>query len=164
METMDVVNEQDEVIGQAPVSEIYDKLLTHRIVHVLVFNNKGEMALQMRSDVKFCPNHWATAVGGHVRAGESYEEAAAREMEEEIGIKAKLEPFSKDSYKDPARDFTKILCTFKSFYDKPLDVNNREVERVEFFSLERIQEMIDEGEKIHPELLFLLGRHFGLRF
>lgn len=164
MEMLDIVNDNDEVIGQADVDEIYERLLTHRIVHVLVLNKKGEMALQLRGPtVTFCPNYWSTAVGGHVSAGESYEEAALREMEEEIGINAPLELLSKETYPDPTRNLKKILCTFKSMYDQPLSAHNDEVTRVEFFSLEKIQEMIDSGEKFHPELLFLLRKHFGLR-
>src|SRR3990167_3639738 len=50
--------------------------LSYRIVHILLFNEKGEMALQMRSShKKFCPNHLSTAVGGHVQTGETYEQA-----------------------------------------------------------------------------------------
>lgn len=52
-----------------------------------VFIQVGQMALQLRSQsVSFCPNHWVTAGSGHVQAGESYTEAGARELFEEIGI------------------------------------------------------------------------------
>src|SRR3989338_2368529 len=91
-ELMDFVNEKDEVIGKALQKDIYGKLLTHRIVHVLIFNDKGEMALQLRSKNKnFVPDHWSTSAGGHVQSGETYEQAALRECEEELGIKLKMQ-------------------------------------------------------------------------
>lgn len=39
----------------------------------------------------------------------------------------------------------------------------KELLKVCFFSLEEIQKMVDKGEKFHPELLFLLKKHFGIR-
>jgi isopentenyldiphosphate isomerase len=77
MEKLDVVNERDEVVGSAPKDEIYTRSLRHRIVHILIFNDSEEMALQLRSKgMSFCPNHWSTAVGGHVSSGETCEGAA----------------------------------------------------------------------------------------
>ena len=163
MEFLDVINDRDEVIGKASKKEIYEKSLQHRIIHVLIFNDKGEMALQLRSkNVSFCPQHWSTSVGGHVQSGETYEEAALREFQEELGITTKIDFMSKDKYiKDKL--LKKILGTFKTTFNGPFNIDPDDVERVEFFSLEKIQEMIDNGEKIHPELLFLLRKHFGVR-
>lgn len=165
METLDIVNENDEVVGQASYREIYDKLHAHRIVHILIFNKEGKMALQLRSQTKsFCPGHWSTSVGGHVQAGESYEQAALREMREEIGIETIFDFFAKDLYIDVSRNnFQFFLATFKTIYDGSLSLNPEEVEKFEFFSLTEIQEMIDQGEKFNPELLFLLKKHFGIK-
>ncbi|MCA9460196.1 MAG: NUDIX domain-containing protein, partial [Nanoarchaeota archaeon] len=83
MELLDIVNRKDEVIGVASKEDVYKKSLTHRIVHILIFNDKNELALQLRSKkVSFCPSHWSTSVGGHVQSGESYEGAALREYQE----------------------------------------------------------------------------------
>jgi len=163
MEILSVVNMDDEVVGEAEHEEVYEKLLPHRIVHVLIFNEKNEMALQQRSKNKsFCPSHWSTAVGGHVRSGESYEEAAMREMREEIGVQPDLQFLYKDFYTDK-RNLKKFLAIFKTFYSGPFRINPVEVERVEFFSIEKIQQMIDGGENFHPELLFLLKKHFQIK-
>ena len=166
MEILDVVNERDGVVGKASQKHIYEKLLSHRIVHILVFNKKGEMALQLRSKNKnFLPNYWCTAVCGHVQSGETYEQAALRECEEETGIKTKIEFLYKDLYLDNFRqtNLRKFLGTFKAIYRGPFKINPKEVEKMEFFSLEKIKKMIDKGEKFHPELLFLLGKHFNIK-
>ena len=79
-EMLCVVDENDNVLQPVSKLEVYEKKLTHRICHVLVFNKKGEMLLQLRSRNKFfSPLTWVTSAGGHVMAGESYEEGALRE-------------------------------------------------------------------------------------
>ncbi len=163
MEFLDVVNKNDEVVGSATKQEVHDKFLMHRIVHVLVFNKKDKLALQLRSkNVPFCPYHWSTTVGGHVQSGESYEQAAAREFQEELGTNPKLEFFSKDFYEAPS-GLKEFLTTFKTVSEGPFNSNPKEVELVKFFGMDEIQEMINSGEKFHPELLFLLRKHFGLK-
>lgn len=62
-EYLDIVNEHDKVIGKATRHEIYEKKHTHRIVHVLVFNGKEEIALHKRSvNNTFCPGYFGTSV------------------------------------------------------------------------------------------------------
>ncbi len=163
MEFVDIVNERDEVIGKASRKEIYEKLLSHRIVHVLVFDKKGRMALQLRSKkIDFCPNCWSTAVGGHVMSGESYEQAAIRESKEELGIIPKLDFFSKDIYIDP-RNFIKHLTIYKAIYTGKFNEDSNDVEKTEFFTIHKIQKMIDNGKRFHPELIFILKKHFGIK-
>lgn len=163
MEYLDVVDDDDRVIGRASEKDIYEKRLMHRIVHIFIFNGKGELALQFRSRHKpFCPHHWSTSVGGRVQSGEDYEAAAMREYEEELGRKGELRFAFKDLYAAPD-GLRKFLVTFTTVFDGPFRINPDEVERVEFFSLRKIQEMVKHGEKFHPELLFLLEKHYGIR-
>ncbi len=158
MEFLDIVNKKDEVIGNASKDEIYKKSLRHRTVHILIFNDKNEMALQLRSaGVSFCPNHWSTAVGGHVQSGESYEEAAMRECYEELGIKCKFEKFSKDYYEAKGTP-NKFLVTFKTIFNGPFNPDSDVVEKINFFTMEKIKKMAEDDEKLHPELLFLLKK------
>ncbi len=122
IEYLDVVDESDQVISQAAYTDIYRKLLTHRIVHILIFNDKGEMAIQKRSKYKsFMPNAWSTAVGGHVRSGETYEQAALREFREELGLEVPIQFLYKDFYEDKAYEagLKKFLYTFKAVCNGP---------------------------------------------
>jgi isopentenyldiphosphate isomerase len=162
MEVLDVVNDKDEVIGEASIKDIYEKKLFHRIVHILIFNKKGEMALQLRSKYKsFCPGYWSTSVGGHVQKGETPEQGALRELREELGVNNKIEFAFKDLYEGDKNVPKKFLITFKTTHNGPFKINPEEVEKIEFFSMEKIRKMIKQGEKIHPELLFLLKKHFS---
>lgn len=161
-EYLSIVNEKDEEIGKATYEDASRDKLTRRIVHVLIFNDEDKMVLQMRSRFKpFCPNHWSTAVGGHVHFGETYEEGALREMDEELGIQRDLEFLGKYSYSD-GKGLSMFLSIFKTVFSGPYEVNPEEVERVEYFSLDEIQKMIENGDKFHPELLFLLKKIYSI--
>lgn len=83
----DIVNERDEVIGQAPRSEVHAKGLLHRASHIWIFNRKGECLFQMRSPNKDrFPSTWTSSVSGHVDSGETHLQAALREIREEAGL------------------------------------------------------------------------------
>ena len=86
-EIFDVVNERDEVIGQAPRPEVHARGLWHRAVHVLVFNAQGEVFLQKRSMKKdIAAGKWDSSSSGHLDTGEDYDACAVREAREEIGL------------------------------------------------------------------------------
>jgi len=88
-EIFDIVNERDEVIGQAPRQEVHARGLWHRAVHVLVFNARGEVFLQKRSLKKdIAAGKWDSSSSGHLDTGEAYDACAVREVREEIDRKA----------------------------------------------------------------------------
>ena len=93
-EQFDVINEQDEVIGQAARSVVHAQGLWHRGVHVFLFNSDGKILIQKRStNRKQYASLWDCSVSEHVKAGEEYRDAAARGLEEELGISGlDLEP------------------------------------------------------------------------
>lgn len=91
-EVFDVVDEADHVTGQATRREVHERNLLHRAVHVFVVNRHGELLLQKRSRFKDAhPGVWDSSVAGHLDAGESYEAAAIRELDEEMGVRG-VEP------------------------------------------------------------------------
>lgn len=91
-EIFDVVNEQNEVLGQSTRGEVHAKGLWHRAVHIFVFNKHGELWLQQRSHLKDVhPLAWDSSAAGHLDAGEDYATAAARELKEELGIESPTE-------------------------------------------------------------------------
>ena len=86
-ELIDVVNEKNEVIGTAFRREAWKKKLSRRVSHLWVFNNKGELLISKRPlNIKPYPGIWTSTAGGHVAAGESHEQAAYREAQEELGV------------------------------------------------------------------------------
>ena len=87
-ELFPIVDEEGRVIGKALRGECHDGSgLLHPVVHLHVFNSKGEVYLQKRPEWKdIQPGKWDTAVGGHIDYGETPEEALTREVREELGI------------------------------------------------------------------------------
>ncbi|SFI33442.1 NUDIX hydrolase [Planctomicrobium piriforme] len=95
-EIFDVCDEQDQVIGQAPRSEVHARDLLHRAVHIWIWNSRGELLIHRRSEWKDqYPKHFTSSSSGHVDAGESYETAAHRELFEELQLKGTLEYMTK---------------------------------------------------------------------
>lgn len=86
-ELLDVVNDEDIVIGQEMRSTVHRNGLQHRGVHVFLFSEDGKMLIQKRSaDRASSPSMLDCSVSEHVQAGESYLEAAIRGMKEEMGV------------------------------------------------------------------------------
>lgn len=163
-ERMDIVNEDDQVVGSMAIEEIYLKFPRHRVVHIMVFNKKGDIGLQKRSEKKhYKPGYWTTAVSGHPQSGESYEGGAIREGQEELGTKLELSNFRRlDNYIDPDRpQLQRFLGVFEAQHEGPFKFGREEVSDFKFVSAKSLQQMINKGEKIHPELLFILKEVYG---
>ncbi len=134
-----VVNGQDEVIGKAPRREVHLKGLLHRSVHIVIMNKKGQVLLQKRSSGKDSfPGYWDVSVGGHVDPGESYAEAARRELKEEMGLEAPLEEIGRHG---PAEsngwEFTR-LYTCRS--EGPFFPDENEIEAIRWVDPSEFQE------------------------
>ncbi|WP_189077876.1 NUDIX hydrolase [Mangrovihabitans endophyticus] len=86
-EILDIVDEQDRVIGQAPRAEAYARRLRHRAAFVLARDPAGRIFVHRRTADKLVfPSLYDMFVGGVVGAGETYDAAALREAEEELGV------------------------------------------------------------------------------
>jgi isopentenyl-diphosphate delta-isomerase type 1 len=87
VEFLDLVDENDRVVGKLPSRECIKRGLLHRAVVLFLFNQSGELYVQKRAnDMVFYPGYWSASVTGHVSSGESYREAVIRETREELGI------------------------------------------------------------------------------
>ncbi|NUK00197.1 NUDIX domain-containing protein [Streptomyces lunaelactis] len=86
-EILDIVDENDEVIGQAPRGEAYARGMRHRCAFILARDAEGRIFVHRRTSTKLVfPSLYDMFVGGVVGAGESYDAAALREAEEELGV------------------------------------------------------------------------------
>jgi len=90
-ELFPVVDKMDRILRHAARSKVHGDNLRHRAVHILIFNETGELYLQQRSRCKDRhPLLWDSSAAGHVMTGEGYDEAAKRELQEELGVNVPL--------------------------------------------------------------------------
>jgi isopentenyldiphosphate isomerase len=159
-EIFDVVNDQDEVIDRKPRSEVHRLGLNHRAVHVLVFNSRGEVFLQKRSMKKDRhPGVWDSSASGHVDSGEDYDTSAARELEEEIGLKI-TKPLQR-LFKVPACVETdrEFVWVYRCENEGPFTLNADEIERGEWFSPEHVARWIRERpQDFAPAFVFIRSK------
>ena len=140
-EQFDLVNECNRVIGQASRHEVHTQRLLHRAVHIFVFNRKGELFLQKRSRWKDAnPGRWDSSAAGHVSAGQSYDEAAARELQEELGVSAPLERIGEL----PATRATgfEFVQVYKAEHPGPFTWPAAEIETGSFFPIEMLDRWV----------------------
>lgn len=162
MEYIDIIDRNDTVVGKASRDEVYRNHHPHRIVHVMLFDAGGRLLLQKRSASRsYLPHYWVTSAGGHVQSGESFEDAAYREMNEELQVKVPLQLMYKDWFEDE-RKLPKFLGTFHGGIVHKPQFNQEEVEDAVFASMDDIGQMVRNGEKFHPELLYLLEKHYSV--
>jgi 16S rRNA (adenine1518-N6/adenine1519-N6)-dimethyltransferase len=81
-----IVNEHDEVIGGMPLLDAMAQDCFRRVIRVFIMNEAGQLLIQERGEKVFTPCRLDFSVAGHVDEGESYEEAALRELQEELGM------------------------------------------------------------------------------
>jgi len=138
-ELLQVVDSKDRPLRAATREEIHRQGWRHRAVHVLVFNRAGDLYLQRRSAGKDrYPGYWDSSASGHVLAGESYDQAALRELREEIGVEAeKLEPVGAVSASpDSDNEFIRVYALT---HDGPFRPNEAEIDEARFFSISQVR-------------------------
>lgn len=100
MEKVVLVNTNNEVLGLMPKMEAHIKGLLHRAISILIYNSRGQMLIQQRAASKYhWPMIWSNAVCSHPRENESFEQAAYRRLEEELGIHCPLNEIYRFVYK-----------------------------------------------------------------
>lgn len=160
-EIFDVVNDRDEVIGQAPRSEVHRRKLHHRAVHVLVFNARGELFLQKRSMKKDCyPGAWDSSASGHLDRGEEYDVCAVREVREELGVQLASTPrrlFKIDSCPETGFEFVWI---YQCRHEGPFELHPEEIERGDWFTPADISRWIDEKPGDFASALILIWKRW----
>ena len=163
-ELLDVVNDNDEVIGQAMRSVVHQKGLQHRGVHVFLFNEQSEMLIQKRgADRANSPSLLDCSVSEHVKAGESYLEAAMRGLKEEMGVEGiEVQPLGKIQMEYGPND-NEISVIYQGKVDpSQVRFDPEEISEVKYMSLNEIREGIIKEKKIYCGwFVELMNWYFG---
>lgn len=144
-EMFPIVDEEGNIIGAATRGECHNgSKLLHPVVHLHVFNSRGELYLQKRPEWKdIQPGKWDTAVGGHVDLGESVEHALRREVREELGI-TDFTPQQVTRYVFESARERELVFAYKTVYDGPVTPSD-ELDGGRFWPVEEIRDNLGKG-------------------
>ena len=144
-EMFPIVDEQGNIVGAATRGECHSgSKLLHPVIHLHVFNSKGELYLQKRPEWKdIQPGKWDTSVGGHVDLGESVEMALKREANEELGI-TKFTPESMTHYVFESARERELVFVHRTVFDGEITPSD-ELDGGRFWTVNEIKENLGKG-------------------
>jgi isopentenyl-diphosphate delta-isomerase type 1 len=158
MQELNIIDENDHIVGKDTRENIHKNGLLHREIHVWVYNQNGEILFQRRSKTKDTfPNLLDASVGGHVEIGDDYLTSAIKELEEETGIKAKtkdlihIAKMRKTSNDEVTGTINNVIRKIYA-YEFCGDARNLKLEKgkatsLEFWKIDRILHMDDKEKK-----------------
>jgi 8-oxo-dGTP pyrophosphatase MutT (NUDIX family) len=153
-----IVDDENRVVGVATRAEMRRLRLPHRSTYILVFNSRGELFVQRRTLTKdIFPGYLDPAAGGVVLEGETYEQGAARELEEELGIRGVPLVFQFEfHYSDAGVQVWGSV--YSCIYDGPIVLQAEEIESGFFIAPELAIES-SRTERYTPDGIYVLRRY-----
>jgi isopentenyl-diphosphate Delta-isomerase len=146
-EYLDIVDENDTVIGRDTRKNVHDNYAIHRGVHVFVVTPSRHIVVQKRSMLKdYYPGFYDISVGAQVASGESYLEAGRRELAEELGCgHLDLVYVGKyDAFSSRQREKRHV---FRHVCGGPFQLQPTEVDEIQYLSMTALEELLS-GDRV----------------
>lgn len=138
------VTKEDSVIGPVERSKAHENQLLHRSGMIFLHRSDGKIMLQHRSPDKIpFPDCWDSSSSFHVTFGESYEQAARRELREETGISARPIYLAKFSYHVPPEN--EMVAVFRCKSDRTVKIDPSESSGASFHTANEVDRIIESG-------------------
>ncbi len=139
---IDRVDERDKVVGTVFRQDVFKLHANFRVAHVFLFNTMGELLLQRLAQThRRNPGLWGSSVAGYIYSGESYEDAARRRLNEELGIfSADLDFWGKIRMRDAGS--LKYIGLFIVRSDASPSPDKREIAEVRFSPVPQVKLLV----------------------
>ena len=160
-EFIDILDKSGTPLGKSVLkSEVHKNGYYHNTAHIWFYTKEGKILLAQRAATKpICPLLWDVSVAGHVDAGESIEQAAVREISEEIDLTLSESSLKKigvfdcfQTYDFGVKDY-EFHHTFLAELKVPLELlnyNREEVEALKLVSIAEFKNLLKKsGENGH---------------
>ena len=159
MELLDIVDKNGAFTGEIVERKKAQELgLLHWEVIIVVINEKKQILLQKRSaNKKHFPNKWALC-SGLVISGESCDEAAVRELKEELGVEFQISDLH---LLEGNLSLTRFYYVITNYDESQFVIQKEELSSVKWFDLDEILEKVNSGDDsiiIRKDRLYLLEK------
>jgi 8-oxo-dGTP pyrophosphatase MutT (NUDIX family) len=161
-ELVDIVDDDDRIVATVTRGEMRAQRLQHRAVSIAVIGSDGRLLVHRRADTKdVWPGMWDLAAGGVVAAGEGYEDAARRELAEELGIDVDdMEPLGEGRFSDAT--VALIGRGYRCVHDGPFRFTDGEITEVRWVDRAALEDLMGT-ERFVPDNVALLLPLLDLR-
>lgn len=144
MEYFDLVDEKDNIIKKIKETEQVQPSKLRFINIIIIDENKKIIVPKNR---RIFPNCYDFSVGGHVNSGESYEQAAYRELKEELNIEnvKLIEIGYFNPYKDNVDTFSKLYLL--RYNNKIEEYDKEGITEIFYMTIDEIKKLIIKEPK-----------------
>lgn len=165
-EMLDIVDVHDNITSTGSRKDIHETNSLHRLVVIIIFNDKGEVLVQKRGKhVDRYPSFKEASLSGHVQEGESYQDTAIRELKEEFGVS--LTPKHFDSiikfgfHDDEERAWVELFAVRD--FKEDVKIDGEEVQSSEWLSWDELTNQAKPENFFTPICIKAIEQFKGLR-
>ncbi len=163
LEILDLVDENDQVIGSIERNEAYRLgIKNFRVIDAFIRNSAGKLFVPRRQMTKrLFPGCLDASVGGHVISGDSYEETFIKEASEELNLDISMIPYRKLGTMTPLSDSVSAFITvYEVQSDETPNYNPDDFVEHYWLTPEEIIERIEDGDSPKGNLPKILKKFY----
>jgi alkylated DNA nucleotide flippase Atl1/isopentenyldiphosphate isomerase len=161
-EMLEIVDSENRVTGIEARSKVRRENLLHRGVGILCWNSRRELYVHQRTATKdVFPSCFDMMVGGALEAGEAYQTAALREIQEELGVGDVEITFLLETLYEGPKNRSWIQL-FEVCWDGPIVWQDEEICWGRWMPFEAVLNWVDEVE-IVPDGLYVFREYLAQR-
>ncbi|WBW97004.1 NUDIX hydrolase [Oceanirhabdus sp. W0125-5] len=155
-EILDLVNENDEIIGAVSRREVCKEgIRNYRVINAFIRNEEGKIWIPRRAaNKRMFPLALDMSVGGHVQSGESYLKGFERELKEELNIKLDDVEYREVLYLNPYKeDISSFMKVYEINLEHTPDYNKSDFIESYWLTPQEVIQRIADGDNAKSDLI-----------